>query len=301
MRQLGLELVEQLRRAKHVDRNLVDEFERVAGKVGFEAAVDKVEGLSAHLDLIVQSIHTIVSSGDQSAYENIVLTNKPTPFQELLQNLKSSFARPLVIVSTNYDRIVEYECGRTDIPLFSGFSQSYLGRYDDNNRPSGKPKFCVDIYKVHGSVDWYVRQETQEASFLPLTRSATPQYSPLIVVPGRSKYLAADQGVHRRVKNAADVKFKEAQKILAVGYGFRDPHVHEMLLQRFREKTLNSEIVVLARTLSDEAKDAAKQADRYVLVERADEKTSRVYSDSHDGVTIAGNYWNLDGLMELYR
>lgn len=98
----------------------------------------------------------------------------------------------------------------------------------------------------------------------------------------------------------ADQALGSAQALIAVGYGFRDDHVQEKILQRCREQAIP--IAMIARTLTDEARLFLKNkaGTRYIGLEKNGPKT-RAYSNSFpDGQDLdEPDLWSLAGFLKL--
>jgi len=135
---------------------------------------------------------------------------------------------------------------------------------------------------------------------LPVFELPLSTYTPLIVTPGLNKYEKTHEDPFRTTINGADDALTHASAFFCVGFGFRDQHIHPKIIERCRER--NVPTVVLAHTLTDEAKDFLKNktGTNYMGIEQSG-TGSRVYTyHQPDGVDEAdADLWSLPGFNEL--
>lgn len=135
---------------------------------------------------------------------------------------------------------------------------------------------------------------------LPIFDLPPTNYSPLIVTPGLNKYEKTHEDPFRTTINGADSALKNASAFLCIGFGFRDQHIHPKIIEKCREQ--NVPIVVLARTLTEEAKDFLNNnaGKNYMGIEMAGDH-SKVYSpDNPGGIEMSeSDLWSLSGFNSL--
>ncbi len=221
----------------------------------------------------------------------------------LLSGMFNSTQSQLHVVTTNYDRVVEYACNSVGILFQTGFAPGYVQKWESSGqvkfRHGAKASRVVKIWKVHGSLDWF-RTTDERIVGLPVFELPHRNYTPLIVTPGLNKYEKTYEDPFRTTINGADMALKRALAFLCVGFGFRDQHIHPKIVERCREK--NVPIVVLAQTLTKEAKAFLKNqaGTNYLGIEQAGE-FSKVYSPSNpSGIEVpTANLWSLPGFNNL--
>ena len=222
---------------------------------------------------------------------------------QLLAGMFNSTQSEIHVVTTNYDRVAEYACNSKGILFQTGFAPGYIQKWESNSgvkfRHGSKASRVVKIWKVHGSLDWF-RTADERTVGLPVFELPPAEYIPLIVTPGLNKYEKTHEDPFRTTINGADTALRSASAFLCVGFGFRDQHIHPKIIERCREK--NVPIVVLAHTLTEEAKDFLKHkaGTNYMGIEQT-ENGSKVYSpEDPDGVDIAAaDLWSLPGFNHL--
>ena len=222
----------------------------------------------------------------------------------LLSRLFSSTHSEVHVVTTNYDRVAEFACNSKNVLFQTGFAPGYVQSWESTGRVrmmhGGKAARVVKIWKIHGSLDWFHTADERTVGLPVFELPSEDQYTPLIVTPGLNKYEKTYEDPFRTTINGADAALKAASAFLCVGFGFRDQHIHPKLIERCRER--NVPTVVLARTLTEEAKDFLKNKAgmNYLGIERSD-SGSRVYSHTcPNGIDVpTPDLWSLDGFNNL--
>lgn len=155
----------------------------------------------------------------------------------------------------------------------------------------------VDVWKVHGSLDWFVAPDGTIASF-PLARTIPENFQPLIVPPGKDKYSSTHDEPYRTIIAEADNAFVQAGAYLCVGYGFNDEHIQPKLLAQI---TNGKPIVVLARTMTQACKKHIVEAgiSKYLIFEFFDPTHTKVYGNGWEEI-YEGQYWLLDNFMKIW-
>ncbi|MVA58522.1 MULTISPECIES: SIR2 family protein [Rhizobium/Agrobacterium group] len=268
-----------------------------------EAALEGKNLPAGLLSQIVSLTWKCVNEKDLELYCNLTSDPAAYPLGTLIAGLFKSSNAIVNVVTTNYDRVVEFACNSAGLLFQTGFAPGYLQKWESTGGVSfqrgGKEARVVKIWKVHGSLDWF-RTSDDRTIGLPVFTLPQNGIVPLIVTPGLNKYEKTYEDPFRTTINGADDALKRASAFLSVGFGFRDQHIHPKIIERCREK--NVPIVVLARTLTEEAKSFLKEkaGTNYLGIERHD-GGSRVYGPSCPGGEIVGEHdlWALHGFNKL--
>lgn len=258
-----------------------------------------------HRQIVVHTRQMILED-ERSIYDSLVVGETILGLSRLFRHLFRSTHRVLDVVTTNYDRLVEYAACQATCRCNTGFSDGALRHFhcqkSDTNHYTRHANFrCVDVWKVHGSIDWF-----QDAATSPmglLDQAILPEtFSPLIVTPGVAKYSRTHQEPFRSVISFADGALSTARGFLCVGYGFSDDHIEPKLIQRSSD--LKPPIIILARTLRPGAKDFLSQRmhSKVVAFEKDGDGT-RAYTERHTGGVLFENedLWSLEGLLNKLR
>lgn len=276
---------------------------------GLEQALTLKRLSDEHERVVIRHAWEKVYGDDCALYERIVQGTTKPHLEKLFRYLFQSTQRQLNVVTTNYDRLAEYSANSAGFGFFTGFSDGYIGRrsIDESSRTcrygctQGARSRTVQIWKVHGSVDWYALSDGRVVC-LP-TPPSDGHSEPLIVTPGTSKYQRTHAEPFRTVISEADRALRGASALLCVGYGFNDEHIHPKLLERIRDH--GKPLVVLARSLTDAAKRAiaAVISPTFLAIECGPaDAVSRVYTSSHpsgDNVDLP-NLWDLGVFLDTF-
>lgn len=235
---------------KLVEGKLLEEWKQVEElidqDVGFEDAMASLEQGSELVPFIVSETTKLIGKDEKSIIEDVVLQEKQLSFSLLLNQLLHNQSE-LIIVTPNYDRLIELACESVSLDIITGFNGCYCGIH---NPESEKDKISVierkrnlrggsevrvsvkkhaKIFKPHGSLDWY------EVNGRIIRSSYEINARRLIITPGTSKFREGYQhpfDYHRELSNK---HIQEAKSILIIGYGFNDEQLEVHLLNKLRE------------------------------------------------------------------
>jgi hypothetical protein len=154
-------------------------------------------------------------------------------------------ANPVSIITTNYDRLIEYSArlaGYYVDDLFSGgilgifgkeasrSEQKIWGTYRGHATVASRAH--IRLYKPHGSLDWY---EQPNGAIVRTEHRLTMRRR--LVAPGRSKLLAGYMPIFDTQRAGANEAISSATGFLLVGFGFNDSHLQTYLDTRLSNGT----------------------------------------------------------------
>ena len=193
-------------------------------------------------------------------------------FTKLLKHLLKPEAG-IPIITTNYDRLLEVaseEAGLGVDTMFIGQFSAMLKEKESNlgfcrsvqlrgRRVQYRFQNRVNIFKPHGSLDWYDRGGTpvRFLGSLPLPR--------LIITPGLNKFRDGYQSPFDRHRERANAAIDQGKRFLILGYGFNDDHLETHLTPKIRGGTPT---LILTHTLSKNARDLAEKYANIVAIQR---------------------------------
>jgi hypothetical protein len=252
---------------------------------------------------IVELTWKCVNEADHALFLRAVSKKEEFPFGRLLQGLSVTSNPVIDVITTNYDRVAEYACNVHGLLYSSGFTPGYIqGREGSNpvtfQRGKTPPK-TIRIWKVHGSLDWFVRGDDEPFS-APVFEVPAADARPLIVTPGLYKFEQTHAEPFRSTMTGADAAFEHATGFICVGFGFRDSHIEPKLIARCR--TGNIPIAVVSRTLTDEAKAflRSRAGSKYLGLEKTVTGTRVFTAATPDGTELPEpDLWTLNGFLSL--
>ena len=275
-------------RKKIKDFNLTNEnLENELGKPEYEERMPEIR----------KAVWDTVNQADRQVYEKLTVGNSDDiePIKNMIEKFRDRHPKVVNIITTNYDRILEYTMAYHTIPFTDGFSGRDFSIFSDTNF---KNKDLVNLVKVHGSLNWFkIQGSVRLISYHPKC------CEPIIICPGKNKYQETYQIPYRNLIQKADDLIQNASSFLIVGFGFNDEH----LTPRIREKINSGTPLVLAtRGATESCKKEMAQTQKYVVLEECKKSENKTLVTIKKGKEleieeqrIDGNYWRLNKFMEI--
>lgn len=268
---------------------------------GLEKAIDSVSLNEATINAIRTITWENVNRCDLNYLESNAFSS-PESLVKLFEKVIAPTPNKAVVVTTNYDRLPDYAADGIGASSITGFEGTYIKKLELPNssvttkRVRGRERI-VEIWKVHGSLDWFTDAKGEIFSF-PLSQEKPAGFSPLIVPPGKDKYSSTHNEPYRSIISEADKAFTTAGAYLCVGYGFNDEHIQPKLLAQIAN---GKPIVVLVRTMTDACKHHIIGAGirKYLIFERSDDSHTKVYGNGWSEI-YDGQFWCLDEFLKVW-
>ena len=273
---------------------------------GLELALHKAAANDAIEDAIIAISADFVLSKELVAIEECLNAGRKFKLSYLLPHLSAANPKVASIITTNYDRLIEFAAEQGGW----GVDTMMVGRYWGSHNPDVSDKSFVQgithgsksprllyrkrvrLFKPHGSLDWYSTSNGVVASVLPLTTQR------VIITPGVGKYRKGYQqpfDAHREQGNAV---VDRASAILCVGYGFNDEHLQTHLLARL---TAGVKGLLLTMSLSDSSKTALQQSANMVALSCSDDIAAPgtiVTTCTGTALIPNINWWDVEGFVK---
>ena len=270
----------------------------LGGEVDLESALHQVQ-LSADLvEKVVVSTWNLLVPEDLAVFNRSLIDPDLIILGKILKHMFRSTSSQVNIITPNYDRMAEYACEQENIHHYSGFSHGY--RRNTAKKDYLKCSRQVNIWKVHGSLDWFINEQGV-ISALGNVENIPAGLTPLIVTPGIEKYRNTHKEPFKTTIHESDDVIDAATSYLCIGFGFNDEHIQEKLVNRCAKG--NSKIIVVTHKLSESAQKFLFQGNvsNYLAIEAGGtDDTSIIHSSlQENSVTINGSYWALDGFINL--
>ncbi|MBV1915866.1 MAG: SIR2 family protein [Pseudomonadales bacterium] len=268
--------------------------------VDLESALHQVSLSPVLTNRIVLSTWELLVPQDIAVFERSLTDLNLFPLGTLLKHMLRSTTKQINVITPNYDRLAEYACEQENIHHFSGFSLGYRGVPVKKNYL--RPRRQVNIWKVHGSLGWFVNDQGVIFSLTNI-QNIPDGLTPLIVTPGSEKYRSTHRDPYKTTIHEADDAIDAASSYLCIGFGFNDEHIQEKLVNRCAKD--DATIIVVTYQLSDSAKRFlfGNNSIRYLAIESQENDLDSVaYSSELNGpIKLDGNYWSLDGFLKLLK
>lgn len=279
-------------------------FEEKLQHLTLEAALQEVQLSQQLTNLIILKTRDCIFPADRKVLENVIKNSEYLPLSRLYRHLFNSTHYRIQLITTNYDCLAEYAADAAGYAWATGFGYGYIGyRYSNNHSltiSKGSTAFrMVDVWKVHGSLNWYCAPDGY-TYYLPSVTTPPTGHFPVIVTPGIDKYRRTHEEPFRTIITGADSAMDAGRSFLCIGYGFNDEHIQPKLLEKCRRN--GKAIVVLAKELTEAAKNVLLDGHckRFVAFEQWGSSGTRMFNPKHlAGVELPGiNLWSLGGLLD---
>lgn len=243
---------------------------------------------------IVEVTWNLVSGDDIRLMHEWIATDKKPALGRIIHKFYQTDPQCVNIITTNYDRVIEYSCDQYMLPINTLFAGEY---YKWFSAESISRKKKVNLLKVHGSLDWFYRDSAQVVS-MPLQEKIPAGLSPAIVTPGTEKYERVLKPPFRDVLHVADDLIAKASGYLCIGYGFNDSQIQTNIISGIRS---GKTITVWTKQLSNAALDLiTKAGEEYIIVEAEDGDDSKSRIIFPEGEEILNEkIWDMEGLLQI--
>lgn len=269
---------------------------------GLENAIDSAGLSETSITEIRRKTWQEINAKDFEIFDKDPL-NPPAGISMLLRKIISPAPNKAVVITTNYDRLVEYAIDSIDATAVTGFEGVLVRKMELPDHTVEKARIharerVVYLWKVHGSLDWF-ENTTGKIASLPLSRNVPSGWDPLIIPPGKAKYSSTHTEPYRTVITEADRAFMEASCFLCVGYGFNDEHIQPKLFAQVSSG--NKPIVIITKTATESCKNHIMNGScgKYLVIE---EETAGRTSVHANGITtvVDGEYWKLENFLRIW-
>lgn len=235
-----------------------------------------------------------ITKYDLECFYRLLSTGQTIPLSKLFRTLAQSSKRNINIITTNYDRLIEYACDQAKLEIDDRFCGCY-SKWTSSFSP--KTQNIVNLLKVHGSLD-YFKDSNGIVRSISMQVAVPAGFVPDIVPPGSNKYRTVLQGVHRDLLHQADNFIKAATGFLCIGYGFNDEQIQATMLEEIK---LGKPVIVVTKSVSDSAASLLRNSsNNYVVIQEATDtvhQTEFIVNGEH--VYAIENYWSIDGFMDI--
>lgn len=262
-----------------------------------ETALHQVPLSDELTNRVVEQTWQLINPEDIGVYKDSLATPAFFALGQLFSAMFNSTHSAIEVITTNYDRLVEYACEQEGYHHYTGFSHGYTRRLVDRSHLTAQRS--VNIWKVHGSLDWF-KNGADETVGLGQVSYIPDDYQAQIITPGIDKYRLTHLDPFRQVISHSDAAIHKANSYLCVGFGFNDQHIQEKLVHKcIREKSM---ITIITWGLTEAAKKFLESGvPNYIAIERGETDMQSIIHSSQLGtpVTVDGDFWSLAGYLSL--
>lgn len=299
MQALAIEIVSKLE-SKYKDEDSWKAFVAELSKTNnLELALENIALRDEIHYSLITTVWSFINKKDREAFLEFIRYGK---YPALTMILKKFVQRAGVtnIITTNYDRLIEYSIDFAQGNVETGFSGNFIKSF--GNIKSNIAKRTVNLFKVHGSIDWFKHKSNQNilATYFLEYADFSDFYLPMIVTPGSEKYRETHNDPFRTVIAEADKALRSSTSYLCIGYGFNDEHIQPIIIDENRNK--NKPLVIVTKEVTPRIKDLFLQDDNgncLIISEKSGGGTTVYYSKS-ESEFFSEDYWCLDLFYKLW-
>jgi len=266
-----------------------------------EVAMGNANLLPATVEMIVAETARLISAKERSVFSKVMAGERELPFTPFVKHLFKA-GKKFHLITTNYDRLIEFAAEAAKIGVDSRFFGYLHGRSDpkrsaDAHRESffsGKTSSfrslpCLCVHKPHGSLDWF--EIGDKIVRCPVETGAVP----MIITPGAAKYRESFRVAFDDQRNAGNQAASASNRLLFIGYGFNDDHLEQYLCPN---RKLSKPTVIITEKLSENALKVisnSKGSDVIALCAASMSDWTRIVNQDGEDLIVTEQLWNLDG------
>lgn len=225
---------------KDVHADDKNDWEKVVEKLddgrGLEGALQDVKVSDQLESQIRRVVAKHIEQDERTAIQESFSGARTLRMARLLPHLNPEPNKPLPIVTTNYDRLIEVAAELAGYGVDTMFSGSFAGPLDAELSKKAFIKSVVRgkkvkieyrkriaLFKPHGSLGWYAMDGSPIQCHIPL------ELPPYIITPGLAKYRRGYDAPFDAQREGANQAIDSAARFLIIGYGFNDDHLETHL------------------------------------------------------------------------
>jgi len=294
MSDLALHLIRCLKDKYENDAIWEQVVEKLETGTDLESALTEITVGDELLQDIIIETWKLITEADLKVFCQARIAGEKLPLASLIHKYCQVHPKCVNIITTNYDRVIEYACDQIRALVDTRYQGNYI-RYFSNAKP--KKANVVNLLKVHGSLDLF-KDTSGLVCTIPLQGELPKGFVPEIVTPGAMKYKAVLTGDCRSILHEADSIIDEASAFLCIGYGFNDEQIQDRIIAGIRT---GKSIVVVTKCVSEKAAHLlANHSNNYVVIENNPEKANSTrFTINRKYEYLDGAYWTINGLMQI--
>lgn len=268
----------------------ITEFDTNSDNLEIELGKEKYQDV---LPEIKKVIWNELTKADLSVL-NKLTTNDTTEFKgitALFESFLSAHPQKIDVVTTNYDRVLEYILSYNKINFTDGFIGKTLSGFNESLFGTEN---IINVIKVHGSLSWF--NVDDEILYLNIEDC---KYNPQIIAPGKNKYQEAYNSPYRELIQKADSAIKKAKSFLVVGFGFNDEHLTPKIKGQIRK---GSPLVLITKKITSSTMEELQRANSYILLEEKNGNITRVVINNNGDryeEELEGSYWEVSNFTKI--
>ena len=274
----------------------------LASGVALEKALQITKPNEYIEDCIRKVTAEYIGKAESEVLQKIVHKEQTLRFEEYIDrfNIRNN---GITVITTNYDRLIEYACEHRGVRVDTLFVGKYIAHFSPEHskfefisniaKRAGKqvalfaPK--ITVLKPHGCLSWHMIDGE------PYSIPNYPGDDCLIITPGINKYKEGYSVPFDTHRNKANISIDGAQRYIIIGYGFSDDHLETHLVQQLNN---GMPALILTYSLSGKAQKLVKHCKHITAICCENVNSSRVITATEDQVFPCINLWDLHEMLK---
>jgi hypothetical protein len=283
-------LIDEIKKAGKTTPNIEDILTFVRGMKQVSKGASEIRGFS-EMDLNELELTICSKIADKLKVE---LPDNKTPYHKLakwINNIERD--TPIELFTTNYDLLIEEAFESLSIPYFDGFVGARKPFFDLRAIEDNLiPKHWTRLWKIHGSINWYLKDEKNVYRSTSLTECDS-----YIIHPSHLKYDQSRKMPYLALIDRLNSFLRQNSAVLIMtGYSFNDEHLNDTILNALKANPTAMVIALLFDTLTYtetkkgevEGEVIVKTLTRYEHALNLSENRSNLSIWAHDEAVIGG-------------
>lgn len=275
----------------------------LSNNIGLEQALHNTKPSAYIEECIRKTTANFIGDAEAKVVLEIVNNRRILRFTNYLQhfNIRN---RGLVVVTTNYDRLIEYSCELNNVRIDTLFIGKFLAHFEPEQ---SKFAFCeniikksggkstavfapkVTILKPHGCLSWHmINGEPYSIPNYPLDDC-------LIITPGINKYREGYSVPFDTHRMRANLEIDHAQRYIIIGYGFGDDHLETHLVQQLNN---GKPALILTHSLSAKAESLVKTCKHITAIVSDNSNGSKIITANEEIIIPNMKLWDLQTMLK---
>lgn len=275
----------------------------LANGVGLETSLHNTKP-SEYVEECIRKVTAMyIGKADNNLFIDIMKNGKQLRFSEYLRrfNIRS---QGLTVITTNYDRLIEYACEANDIMVDTLFIGKYMARFKPKQSKYasciGKQKMAgkgmklqysprVTVLKPHGCLSWHL------INGIPYSVPNYTTEDSLIITPGLNKYREGYSVPFDTHRARANEEIDKAQRYIIIGYGFGDDHLETHLMQQLHVGKLT---LIFTYSLSAKAEKIIKECNGITAFCHINSNDTKVLNSMGETILSGVNLWDIHEMLK---
>lgn len=300
MGKLADEIVSVLNKEFENESSWIDFVHELNQTQNLETALEAV-AMKEHIhDEIIRVVWECITKCDNIAFSSILQTGQSPDISKIITKCVQT-GTTTNIITTNYDRLIEYSIDVAEGKCICGFYGNYIKKFIGFDTIN--PKRAVNLFKVHGSIDWFKNNDCGSTISIDFKESSLfgSKFSPMIVTPGNRKYKETHNDPFRTVIAEADKAIRESSAYLCIGYGFNDEHIQPIIINENRSK--KKPVVIVTKGITPKMIDLFHNKANYpclIITENEQNGGANVHFDKDNCKPYKQPFWKLNEFIKLW-